>query len=104
MIAITGIGLTTALGTTREESWRGLLAGACGVRPLSVFDSEGFRSRVAAEVDMAPIDATMTPLERRRRRAQLCFATRHLPWLLVKGPILSVPRPGGAGRGGAGRR
>jgi 3-oxoacyl-[acyl-carrier-protein] synthase II len=67
MIAITGIGLITALGTSREETWRGLLAGACGVRPLSVFDSEGFRSRVAAEVDMAPVDAPMTPLERRRR-------------------------------------
>jgi 3-oxoacyl-[acyl-carrier-protein] synthase II len=67
MIAITGIGLITALGTTREDSWRGLVDGACGVRPLTVFDSEGFRSRVAAQVDMAPIDAAMLPVERRRR-------------------------------------
>ena len=67
MIAITGIGLITALGTTREDSWRGLVDGACGVRPLTVFDSEGFRSRIAAQVDMAPIDAAMLPVERRRR-------------------------------------
>jgi 3-oxoacyl-[acyl-carrier-protein] synthase II len=67
MIAITGIGLITALGTTREDSWRGLGDGTCGVRPLTVFDSEGFRSRVAAQVDMAPIDAAMLPVERRRR-------------------------------------
>jgi 3-oxoacyl-[acyl-carrier-protein] synthase II len=67
MIAITGIGLITALGTTREDSWRGLVDGTCGVRPLTVFDSEGFRSRVAAQVDMAPIDAAMLPVERRRR-------------------------------------
>jgi 3-oxoacyl-[acyl-carrier-protein] synthase II len=67
MIAITGIGLITALGTTREDSWRGLVDGTCGVRPLTVFDSEGFRSRVAAQVDMTPIDAAMLPVERRRR-------------------------------------
>ena len=66
-VVITGIGLTTALGATREETWAHMLEGECGVRPVTVFDSEGFRSRVAAEVDMTSIDAAMTPLERRRR-------------------------------------
>jgi 3-oxoacyl-[acyl-carrier-protein] synthase II len=66
-VVVTGIGLTTALGASREESWRAMIDGACGVRPLTVFDAEGFRSRVAAEVDMHSIDAGMTPLERRRR-------------------------------------
>lgn len=65
-IAVTGIGLVTALGTTREETWARLLAGDCGIRPVTVFDVDGYRSRVAAEVDMAPIDASITPLERRR--------------------------------------
>ena len=31
-VAITGIGLVTALGATREESWRRMLAGECGMR------------------------------------------------------------------------
>jgi 3-oxoacyl-[acyl-carrier-protein] synthase II len=66
-VVVTGIGLVTALGTSREETWRRMVAGECGVRPVTVVDSEGYRSRVAAEVDMAVIDATMTPLERRRR-------------------------------------
>jgi 3-oxoacyl-[acyl-carrier-protein] synthase II len=66
-VAITGIGLVTALGTTREETWRRMVAGECGVRPATVFDASGFRSRVAAEVDMTAIDAGMTPLQRRRR-------------------------------------
>ncbi len=65
-IAITGIGLVTALGATREDSWRRLVAGACGIRPVTVFETEGYRSRVAAEVDMRPIVAQLTPLERRR--------------------------------------
>jgi 3-oxoacyl-[acyl-carrier-protein] synthase II len=65
-IVVTGIGLVTALGSTREENWRRLLSGDCGVGPATVFDVEGYRSRIAAEVDMDPIDAALTPLERRR--------------------------------------
>jgi 3-oxoacyl-[acyl-carrier-protein] synthase II len=65
-IAITGIGLVTALGASRDESWRGLLSGECGIRPTTVFDVEGYRSQVAAEVPMADIDRALTPLERRR--------------------------------------
>jgi len=66
-IAITGIGLVTGLGATREESWARMLAGECGIRAASVLDTSGYRSRVAAEVDMAAIDAASTPRERRRR-------------------------------------
>ena len=65
-IAVTGIGLVTALATTREGTWARLLAGACGIRPATVFDVDGYRSRVAAEVNVDEIDAGMTPLERRR--------------------------------------
>jgi 3-oxoacyl-[acyl-carrier-protein] synthase II len=66
-VAITGVGLVTALGATREDSWRRMLAGDCGIRATRVFDTEGYRSRVAAEVDMPAVDAGTTPLERRRR-------------------------------------
>ena len=65
-IAVTGIGLVTALGASREESWRRLAAGDCGIGPATVFDVEGYRSRVAAQVNMEEIDAGLTPLERRR--------------------------------------
>jgi len=65
-VAITGIGLVSGLGTTREATWRALVAGQCGMRPITIFDTDGYRSRVAAEVSMAPVDAQLTPLERRR--------------------------------------
>jgi 3-oxoacyl-[acyl-carrier-protein] synthase II len=65
-VAVTGIGLITALGVTREESWRRMLAGECGVRPATVFDTAGYRSQVAAEVDIDAVDTAFTPLERRR--------------------------------------
>jgi 3-oxoacyl-[acyl-carrier-protein] synthase II len=65
-VAVTGIGLVTALGPTREETWRRLLAGECGIRPATVFEVDGYRSRIAAEVVMAEVDAPLTALERRR--------------------------------------
>jgi 3-oxoacyl-[acyl-carrier-protein] synthase II len=65
-IVVSGIGLVTALGTTREESWRRLLEGECGIAPATVFDVEGYRSKVAAEVDIDAIDRGLTAIERRR--------------------------------------
>lgn len=65
-VAITGIGLITGVGATREDNWRALTNGECAMRPVTVFETEGYRSRVAAEVAMEPIQAQLTPLERRR--------------------------------------
>ena len=65
-VAITGIGIVSAVGTTRDETWRNLVAGRCGVGPLTQFESDGYRSRIAAQVDDGPLDATLTPLQRRR--------------------------------------
>ena len=53
-VAITGIGLVTGLGATREDTWEALTAGRCAIRPVTVFETEGYRSRVAAEVPMDP--------------------------------------------------
>jgi 3-oxoacyl-[acyl-carrier-protein] synthase II len=65
-VAITGVGLVTALGEVRETSWRRMLAGECGMRPATVFDTGGYRSRIAGEAPMDIIDRSFTPLERRR--------------------------------------
>ena len=65
-VAITGIGLVTGLGTTREETWTRMIEGASGLGAVTVFDTEGYRSRIAAEVSTASIAAQLTPLERRR--------------------------------------
>jgi 3-oxoacyl-[acyl-carrier-protein] synthase II len=65
-VAITGIGLVTGLGASREETWQGLVEGRCAVGPVTAFETEGYRSRVAAEVCMEKVAAALTPLERRR--------------------------------------
>jgi 3-oxoacyl-[acyl-carrier-protein] synthase II len=65
-VAITGIGLVTGLGATREESWAGMLEGRCAIAPVTAFDAAGYRSRIAAEVPFDRVRAPRTPLERRR--------------------------------------
>jgi 3-oxoacyl-[acyl-carrier-protein] synthase II len=47
---VTGIGLMTALGTSREAVWDGLVGGRCGIGDVTLFDVEGYRSRKAAQI------------------------------------------------------
>jgi 3-oxoacyl-[acyl-carrier-protein] synthase II len=49
-VAVTGIGIVSALGTTREAVWSGLLAGRCGIGDVTLFDATGYRSPKAAEI------------------------------------------------------
>jgi 3-oxoacyl-[acyl-carrier-protein] synthase II len=49
-VAVTGIGLMSALGTTREAVWEGLVSGRCGIADVTLFDTTGYRSRKAAEI------------------------------------------------------
>lgn len=49
-VVVTGVGLISAAGNTREETWQSLLAGKSGVRTITAFDTEGFSCTIAAEV------------------------------------------------------
>ena len=65
-VAVTGIGMICALGTQREAVWEHMLVGHCGIGPVTLFDTDGYRSRVAAEVDLSDVQARFTPYQRRR--------------------------------------
>jgi len=65
-VVVTGIGLISALGTTREVVWNGLVAGRCGIGDVTLFDAEGYRSRKAAEIPHYGRDLAFT--ERAWRR------------------------------------
>ena len=65
-VVVTGIGLLSALGTTREAVWSALIAGRCGIGDLTLFDGDGYRSRKAAEIPHYDRDAAFT--ERAWRR------------------------------------
>lgn len=54
-VAVTGMGLVTALGSNADATWRNLIAGKSGVRPVELFDVSTCRSRNAAEVGELPV-------------------------------------------------
>lgn len=49
-VVITGMGMISPLGLSVEETWRGLLAGRSAVAPITDFPTEGFPTRMAAQV------------------------------------------------------
>jgi 3-oxoacyl-[acyl-carrier-protein] synthase II len=50
-VVVTGIGLVTPIGSDRKSTWASLLEGQSGIDYISLFDPEGFTSRIAAEVE-----------------------------------------------------
>ena len=49
-VAVTGAGILCALGDGCDAVWKSLLAGTCGVRPLTRFPAGDMRSPLCAEV------------------------------------------------------
>jgi len=64
-VVVTGLGAVTSIGTNLSDFWKNLIAGMCGIRPLSLFDASGYRTRTAAEVTDIP-DGFLTAAEKRR--------------------------------------
>jgi 3-oxoacyl-[acyl-carrier-protein] synthase II len=49
-VAVTGLGAVTPLGEDVGSTWDGMLAGRSGIGPITLFDSDGYRTRIAGEV------------------------------------------------------
>ena len=49
-VAVTGVGLVSPVGLTRDENWTNLKAGVSGIGPLTRFDAMDFACRIAGEV------------------------------------------------------
>ena len=49
-VVVTGLGAVSPLGAGVKAFWQGISAGVCAIRPITLIETEGFRSRIAAEV------------------------------------------------------
>ena len=49
-VVVTGMGMVTPVGRDLETTWSALLEGKSGVGPITLFDSQTFPTRIAAEV------------------------------------------------------
>lgn len=65
-VVVTGIGAVSCLGHSVEETWNALIAGKCGIGPVTKFDPAAFRTRIAGEV--RDFDATKYMTEKEARR------------------------------------
>jgi 3-oxoacyl-[acyl-carrier-protein] synthase II len=90
-VAVTGVGIVSALGATRETTWQRMVEGACGVRPVTLFEVTGYRSQVAAEVPLADMESDETPLQRRRLSRADRIGLRAADEALADAGLLDVP-------------
>ncbi|MBC9889087.1 MAG: beta-ketoacyl-ACP synthase II [Opitutae bacterium] len=67
-VAITGMGVITALGDNPEDYWSNLLAGNSGVRRVTHFDSTEFTCKIGGEVDWDPARVMDAKTARRNDR------------------------------------
>ena len=73
-VCITGIGIVSPLGATRDQFRDRLLAGESGVRPIVGFEPPEARSRLAAQVRDFDATAWIPPMKLRRMDASAQFA------------------------------
>ena len=50
-VVVTGIGIVSPVGLTRDTTWTNLLAGTSGIGYISSFDAEEFETTIAGEAD-----------------------------------------------------
>jgi 3-oxoacyl-[acyl-carrier-protein] synthase II len=76
-VVITGIGILAPNGIGLEAFWESLLAGRSGIGPITLFDANGYKSRIAGEIkNFNPedyIEPALRP-ERMARHTQLAYA------------------------------
>ena len=75
-VVVTGLGAVTPLGNNVKDTWEGLKNGKCGIAPITQFNTEKFKAKLAAEVkDFDPKEyLEVNDVLRTDRYAQLAVA------------------------------
>ena len=73
-VVITAMGAVTPLGHTVQESWNGVKSGTCGIGPITLFDNQGGKASLAAEVKDFQPEQTIDKRELRRMERFTQFA------------------------------
>ncbi len=61
IVAVTGVGVVSSLGTGKQENWAALKSGASGIHRIERFATDGLRTTVAGTVDFMELDQLSAP-------------------------------------------
>jgi 3-oxoacyl-[acyl-carrier-protein] synthase II len=61
VVVVTGMGVVTSLGAGKTDNWDKLTAGKSGIRAITRFSTENFKTRVAGTVDFVPVEPLSAP-------------------------------------------
>jgi 3-oxoacyl-[acyl-carrier-protein] synthase II len=65
IVAVTGMGVVTSLGTGKTDNWAKLTAGESGIRTITRFPTDGLKTHIAGAIDyLGPHDCTASLSER----------------------------------------
>jgi len=73
-VVVTGLGVVSPYGRGCAVYWQGLAQGQCMIGPLTLFPTDGFRSRLAGELPGATVRALGTAQQSRATRFLLAAA------------------------------
>lgn len=65
-VAVTGLGMVSSLAHNVEDTWKAILAGKSGVRPITSFDASAFSTRISASVKDLDISPYLEEKEARK--------------------------------------
>jgi len=76
-IVVTGLGAITALGSSVQQFWDGLVQGKSGIRRITQFDASNFPCQIAGEIPDFEVEKFMERKEARRlaRSSQIALAS-----------------------------
>ena len=62
-VVVTGLGMVNALGLNKEESFKAIVEGKCGIKHISCFDAENFPVKIAGEITNFNPEDVLDPRE-----------------------------------------
>jgi len=92
-VVITGLGVVSPLGNDLKSFWDNLVAGNCGVGPITSFDASKYDTKIAAEVkEFNPAPAFPSPKEIRRTDLFAQYGV-HAAWQALRDAGLDQEQP-----------
>jgi 3-oxoacyl-[acyl-carrier-protein] synthase II len=85
-VAVTGLGIASAIGTSLPVFKQNLFAGVCGIGPVSLFNTSGYPGGSGAQIRDSVLEAVFSPWELRR------YSRCDLVGLLAAKELLSDPQ------------